>query len=238
MSLVYSVESSSKKALPNFPKVVQRLMPKLKADLARLIEIPSVAFPGFPTEPVLEAHDAVVELLREAGVSKIDKLELPNVAPVIIADLPGPKGAPTVLLYSHYDVVPLGDENAWKTPGFKAIEKEGAIYGRGTADAKGNLMALIGALRAWGGKPPVGIRFVIEGQEEFGSPFAVYPAKHPEAFQSDAMLIADMGNVRPDEPTLTVSLRGSAAITLEVRTLSEPKHSGQYGARRPTPCSS
>jgi acetylornithine deacetylase/succinyl-diaminopimelate desuccinylase-like protein len=74
---------------------------------------------------------------------------------------------------------------------------------------------------------------VIEGQEEFGSPFAVYPSKHPEAFQSDAMLIADMGNVRPGEPTLTVSLRGSAAITLEVRTLSEPKHSGQYGGAAP-----
>jgi acetylornithine deacetylase/succinyl-diaminopimelate desuccinylase-like protein len=214
-------------------KIVRKLMPELKADLARLIRIPSVAFPGFPQEPVLQAHDAVVALLKGVGVSKIEKLVLPDVAPVIIADLPGPKGAPTVLLYSHYDVVPLGEESDWETPAFEAVEKDGAIFGRGTADAKGNLIALIGALRAWNGKPPVSIRFVIEGQEEFGSPFAVYPAKHPELFKSDAMVIADMGNVRPGEPTLTVSLRGSAAVTLEVRTLSGPKHSGSYGGAAP-----
>jgi acetylornithine deacetylase/succinyl-diaminopimelate desuccinylase-like protein len=214
-------------------KTVRELMPQIKADLSRLIALPSVAFPGFPSEPVLATHDAVVELLRKAGVTKIDKLELPDSPPVIIADLPGPKGAPTVLLYSHYDVVPEGESADWNTPAFEAVEMEGAIFGRGTADAKGNLMALIGALRAWNGKPPVSIRFVIEGQEEFGSPFAVYPAKHPELFQSDAMVIADMGNVRPGEPTLTVSVRGSAAITLEVRTLAGPKHSGNYGGAAP-----
>lgn len=214
-------------------KVVRGLMPELKADLARLIRIPSVAFPGFPEAPVLECHDVVVEMLKRAGVKKLEKLELPDVAPVIIGDIPGPKGAPTVLLYSHYDVVPMGDENAWETPCFEAVEKDGAIFGRGTADAKGNLIALLGAIRAWSGKPPVGIRFVIEGQEEFGSAFATYPAKHPDAFQVDAMVIADMGNVRPGEPTLTVSLRGSAAVTLEVRTLSGPKHSGSYGGAAP-----
>jgi acetylornithine deacetylase/succinyl-diaminopimelate desuccinylase-like protein len=212
---------------------VRKLMPELKADLARLIRIPSVAFPGFPLEPVLECHDVVVEMLRDAGVTKIETLKLPEVAPVIIGDLPGPKGAPTVLLYSHYDVVPMGEESDWETPCFEATEKDGAIFGRGTADAKGNLIALLGAIRAWNGKPPVGIRFVIEGQEEFGSAFAVYPAKNPKMFGVDAMVIADMGNVRPGEPTLTVSLRGSAAVTLEVRTLSGPKHSGSYGGAAP-----
>jgi len=224
------VETRPKESLA---KVVRKLMPELKADLARLIKLESVAFPGFPPEPVLKTHDVVVEMLRRAGVSKIDKLQLPDIPPVIIADVPGPKGSPTVLLYSHYDVVPMGEEAAWNTPCFEATEKDGAIYGRGTADAKGNLIALLGAVRAWNGKPPVGLRFVIEGQEEFGSPFAVYPAKHPELFKSDAMVIADMGNVRPGEPTLTVSLRGSAAITLEVRTLSGPKHSGSYGGAAP-----
>lgn len=230
MAQIQSVETRTKEPIS---KLVRKLMPEIKADLARLIQLQSVAFPGFPQEPVLAAHDAVVDLLRRAGVSKIDKLQLPDIPPVIIADLPGPKGAPTVLLYSHYDVVPEGEKNDWNTPAFEAIEKDGAIFGRGTADAKGNLMALIGALRAWNGKPPVGIRFVIEGQEEFGSPFAVYPAKHPELFKADAMVIADMGNVRPGEPTLTVSLRGSAAITLEVRTLAGPKHSGSYGGAAP-----
>jgi cysteinylglycine-S-conjugate dipeptidase len=224
------VQTSATKSLA---RLVREDMPQIKADLARLVAIPSVAFPGFPQGPVLEAHDAVVELLRGAGVRSIQKLELPEVAPVIIGDIPGPQGAPTVLLYSHYDVVPMGEESAWETPCFKAVEKDGAIFGRGTADAKGNLVALLGAVRAWRGKPPVGIRFVIEGQEEFGSPFATYPAKHPDLFRTEAMIIADMGNVRPGEPTLTVSLRGSAAVTVEVRTLAGPKHSGSYGGAAP-----
>ncbi len=229
----HQVTTTEGRAKEPLSKVVQKLMPELKKDLARLIEIPSVAFPGFPEEPVKKCHDVVVDMLRGAGVKKIEALKLPDIPPVIIADMPAPKGAPTVLLYSHYDVVPMGEESAWETPCFEAVEKDGAIFGRGTADAKGNLMALIGAIRAWGGKPPVGIRFVIEGQEEFGSPFAVYPAKHPDLFKVDAMVIADMGNVRPGEPTLTVSLRGSAAVTLEVRTLSGPKHSGSYGGAAP-----
>lgn len=154
-------------------------------------------------------------------------------APVVIADIPAPPRAPTVLLYSHYDVVPMGEEAAWETPCFEAVEKDGAIYGRGTADAKDNLVALIGAVRAWNGRPPVGIRFVIEGEEEVGSAFATYPPKEPALFESDAMVIADMGNVRPGEPTLTVSLRGSAVVTLEARTLASPKHSGSHGGAAP-----
>jgi acetylornithine deacetylase/succinyl-diaminopimelate desuccinylase-like protein len=91
----------------------------------------------------------------------------------------------------------------------------------------------VGALRAYGGKPPVGIKLVIEGQEEVGSPLNTYPPLDPERFRSDAMVIADMGSVRPGVPTLTVALRGTAVVTIEVRTLAGPKHSGQYGGAAP-----
>jgi acetylornithine deacetylase/succinyl-diaminopimelate desuccinylase-like protein len=74
---------------------------------------------------------------------------------------------------------------------------------------------------------------VIEGQEEVGSALNSYPPDHPEAFTSDAMLIADMGSVRPGVPTLTVALRGTAQVTLEVTTLAGAKHSGQYGGAAP-----
>jgi acetylornithine deacetylase/succinyl-diaminopimelate desuccinylase-like protein len=192
-------------------KLVHEDVPHIKANLARLVAIPSVAFPGFPLDPVIEAHDVVVELLRGVGVRSIQKLELPDVvAPVVIGDIAGPAGAPTVLLYSHYDVVPMGDESAWQTPCFEGVEKDGAIYGRGTADAKGNLVALLGAVRAWRRKPPVGIRFVIEGQEEFGSAFATYPSKHPDLFRTEAMIIADMGNVRPGVRSLSAGDVGPA----------------------------
>jgi acetylornithine deacetylase/succinyl-diaminopimelate desuccinylase-like protein len=94
-------------------------------------------------------------------------------------------------------------------------------------------MAHVGALRAHRGKLPVGIKVVIEGQEEVGSAFNAYPPLDPERFRCDAMVIADMGSVRPGVPTLTVALRGTAVVNVEVKTLAGPKHSGQYGGAAP-----
>ena len=105
-----------------------------------------------------------------------------------------------MLLYGHYDVVPAGDETKWDSPAFEPTERDGALFGRGSADSKSNVIAHVGALRAWEGKPPVGIKLVIEGQEEVGSALNTYPQTHPELFRSDAMLIADMGSVRPGCP--------------------------------------
>jgi acetylornithine deacetylase/succinyl-diaminopimelate desuccinylase-like protein len=211
-------------------------MPDLKADLARLVAIPSVSAPGFPeaTRPrLLEAHEEIVGLCRAAGVQNIASLELPDTAPVITGEIPGPEGGPTVLLYGHYDVVAAGDESKWESPPFEASERDGAIYGRGSADSKSNVLAHVGALRAWEGRPPVGIKLVIEGQEEVGSALNTYPQSNPEVFHSDAMVIADMGSVRPGSPTLTVALRGTAMATIELTTLGGPKHSGQYGGAAP-----
>ena len=151
-----------------------------------------------------------------------------------MAEIPAPAGAPTVLLYSHYDVVPAGDESEWNSPPFEPTERDGAIYGRGAADTKSNIVALAGALRAWDGRPPVGIKAVIEGMEEVGGgSLLAYVAEHPDMFASDVMLIGDMGSVRPGIPTLTVALRGMANVTVEVRTLESAKHSGQYGGAAP-----
>src|SRR6476659_592299 len=211
-------------------------MPRLREELARLVGIPSVSVLGFPPETrpaLLEARDAVSELLRDSGVEKLELLELPGTAPVITGEIPAPDGAPTVLLYSHYDVVPVGDASKWESPPFEATERDGAVYGRGTADTKSNILMHVGALRAWGGKPPVGIRIVIEGMEEVGSAFSTYPPSQPELFQADAMVIGDMGSFRPGVPTLTVALRGMAMITVEARTLAGPKHSGQFGGAAP-----
>jgi cysteinylglycine-S-conjugate dipeptidase len=212
---------------------VRALLPELKADLARLVAIPSISAPGFPKEthgPLLEMHEAVVGLFRDVGV-ETGRLELPGTAPIVTGEIPGPEGAPIALLYSHYDIVPAGDESAWDSPPFEATEQDGAIYGRGTADSKSNILVHVGALRAWGGKPPVGIKLLIEGQEEVGSPLET-PAQLG-GFAADALLIADGGNIRPGEPSLTISIRGDAAVTLEVRTLASPKHSGQYGGAAP-----
>ncbi len=212
---------------------VAGLMPGLRADLERLVRLPSIAFPGFDPEPLHAAHDLVAELLRGAGVPEVKTLSLPDTAPCVVGEIPAPPGAPTVLLYSHYDVVPAGDEALWSSPPFEPTERDGALYGRGASDSKANVMMHVGALRALDGRPPVGVKLIIEGQEEVGSALNAYPTTNPEVFRSDAMLIGDMGSVRPGVPTLTVALRGTAMATIELTTLAGAKHSGQYGGAAP-----
>ena len=218
-------------------KDVAELMPRLKDDLARLVAIPSISALGYPAETrpaLLEAYEEVARLFGDAGVTILDPLELPDTAPVLMGEIPAPDGAPTVLLYSHYDVVPIGDEDKWESPPFEASERDGAIYGRGAADTKSNILMHVAAIRAWGGRPPVGIKVVIEGQEEVGGgAFATFPTIRPELFEADAMVIGDMGSVRPGVPTLTIALRGMMAVTVEARTLAGPKHSGQFGGAAP-----
>ena len=222
---------------PPTPETVSSLVPRLKEDLARLVAIPSLSEWGFPEHThaaLLEAHEQLLELLREAGVEKLDSLSLEGTAPVITGEVSGPEGAPTVLLYGHYDVVPAGDESKWDSPPFEATERDGAIYGRGAADSKSNLLVHVGALRAWEGRPPVGIKLLLEGQEEVGSPLEDgYPSQNPEPFRADAIVVADGGSIRAGQPSLTTSLRGDARITAEVRTLASNKHSGQYGGAAP-----
>ena len=214
-------------------KVVDGLMPQLTSELKQLVRIPSISEASFPPEPVHEAHRLVSDLLRTAGLTKIETLDLPNTYPIVLGEIPAPPGAPTVLLYGHYDVVPPGDESKWHSPPFEPTERDGALYGRGASDSKANVMAHVGALRAFNGKPPVGIKVVIEGQEEVGSALNTYPPQRPELFQCDAMVICDMGSVRPGVPTLTIALRGMAVVTVAVKTLAGPKHSGQYGGAAP-----
>ncbi len=212
---------------------VADLMPRMRRDLDDLVRIPSVSGADQPDEPLREAHDLVARLFREAGV-ETRELNLPGTAPVVIGEIPAPPGAPTVLLYSHYDVVPAGDESLWTSPPFEPVERDGAVYGRGSADTKANIVAHLGALRAWDGRPPVGIKVVIEGAEEIGGgALTTYPASDPDLFAADVMIIGDMGSVRPGVPTLTVALRGMANVTVEARTLASAKHSGQYGGAAP-----
>ena len=209
------------------------LMPDLRRELEALVRIPSISAPGRIDQPLLDAFEMTSRLFAEAGVA-VDRLDLPDTAPVVTGTIPAPEGAPTVLLYSHYDVVPAGDEALWTSPPFEPTERDGALFGRGVADTKSNIVAHVGALRAWRGRPPVGIKLCIEGYEEIGSgALTAYPPTDPERFQADALVIGDMGSMRPGMPTLTTALRGMANVTLEVRTLESGKHSGMYGGAAP-----
>jgi acetylornithine deacetylase/succinyl-diaminopimelate desuccinylase-like protein len=220
-------------APPDVRAAVAELLPALRVDLEALVRIPSVSVPGEVGPELLEAFEATSRLFADAGVS-VGRLDLPDTAPVVVGEIPAPPGAPTVLLYSHYDVVPAGDEALWDSPPFEPTERDGALYGRGAADTKSNILMHVGALRAWGGRPPVGVRLCIEGYEEIGSGALLgFPADDPELFRADALVIGDMGSIAPGTPTLTTALRGMANVVVETRTLASGKHSGQYGGAAP-----
>lgn len=214
-------------------RAVRALLPELRRDLEALVRIPSVSVPGRIDPPLLEAFAFTSRLFADAGVD-VDRVDLPGTAPLLTGQIPAPPGAPTVLLYSHYDVVPAGDEALWDSPPFAPTERDGALYGRGTADTKANILMHVGALRAWGGRPPVGIKICIEGHEEVGSGGLLsYPATDPERFAADVLVVGDMGSILPGVPTLTTGLRGTANVIVEVRTLASGKHSGQFGGAAP-----
>jgi acetylornithine deacetylase/succinyl-diaminopimelate desuccinylase-like protein len=208
-------------------------MPELRTALDELLRIPSVSGAGRPEGPLLQAHDMVARLFRDAG-AEVWSLELPGTAPVVMGEIPAPPGAPTVLLYSHYDVVPAEDLELWDSPPFEPTERDGAVYARGAADTKSNILAHVGALRAWDGRPPVGVRIVIEGAEEIGGgAFNADPLEHPERYAADLLVIGDSGSVAPGVPTLTTALRGMANVVVEARTIAAAGHSGLYGGAAP-----
>ncbi|GGS79918.1 dipeptidase [Planobispora rosea] len=209
-------------------------MPRAVEDLKRLVSIPSVAFPGHPEEPVHAAAAATEELLRDAGLPHVRQIPVEGSFPAVYAEAPAPPGAPTVLLYAHYDVQPAGDPALWRTPAFEPTEIDGAIYGRGAADDKSGVISHVAALRVFQGRFPVGIKVVIEGQEEYaGERLEAFVERNPELFRADTIIVADTGNPRVGDPSVTTSLRGMAAFTIEVRTLKESAHSGSFGGAAP-----
>jgi acetylornithine deacetylase/succinyl-diaminopimelate desuccinylase-like protein len=208
-------------------------MSEVVADLRTLTAIPSVAFPGFPREPVLQAADATVALLRRYGIESARLLDIPGGYPSVYGELPGPPGSPTVLLYGHYDVQPAPPEQGWQTDPFRPVEQDGRLYGRGAADDKSGILQHAAAIRVLDGRLPVGIKILIEGEEETASHLGTFVDANPEVVRCDAFLIDDHGNPRVGEPVLSISQRGDAYCTVEVRTLDHAVHSGEFGGAAP-----
>lgn len=211
---------------------ITALMPEIIEELKEMVAIPSVAFPAFPKEPVLAMAQRCVDAFARYGV-KAELAEIPGGYPAVWAEIPGPKGAPTVLMYGHYDVQPAPPEQGWNTDPFVAVEEGGRIYGRGAADDKSGIVMHLATLAAFDGRPPVNVTVCLEGEEETISHLEAYVAANPERFQADAMLIGDMGNLVVGEPVLSTGLRGHVKAIIEVRTLTDPIHSGLFGGAAP-----
>ncbi len=217
----------------NLQAAVASMMPQVRKDLERLVGIPSVSLPGFPPEPLPETAAAVADLLRTVGFENARVVEVPEGYPAVYGEIPGPPGAPTVLLYAHYDVQPPGPDEEWDSPPFEPTVRDGRMYGRGAADDKSGVAMHAAAVRAFGGKPPVEGKIIIEGEEETASHLDDAVLENPEPYGADVIVIGDVGNWKVGEPTLTTSLRGLAVCAVEVRTLKGPVHSGMFGGPAP-----
>jgi acetylornithine deacetylase/succinyl-diaminopimelate desuccinylase-like protein len=210
------------------------LMPELLTDLERLVAIPSVAFPGYPPEPVGQMANEALRLFREAGLANAELQDVPAGYPPVYGEIPGPDGAPTVVLYAHYDVQPATLEQGWTSDPWTATRKDdGRIYGRGAADDKGGLVVHLGTLRLFDGRPPCTVKLILEGMEETDSNLEAFVEANPQLFACDLFIVCDMGNLRVGEPTLTTTLRGEVVCVVTLRTLAHPLHSGEFGGPAP-----
>ena len=208
---------------------VKAVLPSVRADLEDLVRIESVWADPDRRDEVRRSARAVADLLSEAGFADVEIVSAGG-APAVIARHPAPPGAPTVLLYAHHDVQPEGDPAQWDSPPFEPAERDGRLYGRGSADDKAGIATHLAAFRAHRGSPPVGVTVFVEGEEESGSPsLGALLAAHRDKLAADVIVIADSDNWTPEVPALTVSLRGLADCVVEVQTLDHGLHSGLWG---------
>src|SRR3954463_7682835 len=213
----------------------QRFLSELKA----LLRIPSVSTAPEHKSDVQKAADYVASELRRIGMENVEVIPTKG-HPLIYADWLHATGKPTALCYAHYDVQPPDPLNEWISPPFEPAERNNNLYARGAVDDKGQLWMEIKAIealmRGHGGKLPINIKVIIEGEEEVGGEaIADYVRKQKAKFKADFALVCDTELFAPDLPTLCVGLRGLVYTEVEARGAKTDLHSGMYGGVGPNP---
>jgi acetylornithine deacetylase/succinyl-diaminopimelate desuccinylase-like protein len=233
----------------------QRFVDELKA----LLRIPSISTDPVHAADTRRAAEFVAAELGRIGMENVRLIETTtpetviapssgpaevvparNGHPLVYADHLHAAGAPTVLLYAHYDVQPPDPLDEWLSPPFEPTERDGNIYARGAVDDKGQLWMHVKALEslfaASSGRLPVNIRVIIEGEEEVGGEgIAAFVREHPAQLAADVALVSDSEMFAPDLPTLCVGLRGMIYTEIEARGARTDLHSGMYGGAAPNP---
>jgi acetylornithine deacetylase/succinyl-diaminopimelate desuccinylase-like protein len=215
--------------------VVRGNLSRTQTRLAELVEIPGISANTFPAAEVRRSAAAVAETLVEHGMRGVRLLETAG-HPAVFGELQAGADLPTVLVYGHHDVQPPGRTERWVSPPFRATVRDGRMFGRGTADDKGGFLAYVAAAQACAaaGALPCNLKFVIEGEEEIGSPnLEALLAEHRSLFGSDFIVLCDTPNFARGVPGITYRLRGNCIVDVEVRCLERPVHSGQGGGLVP-----
>ncbi|MEP6642952.1 MAG: dipeptidase [Acidobacteriaceae bacterium] len=208
-------------------------------ELKELLRIPSISTLAEHKGDVRKAAEFVAAELKRIGLEHVELVPTKG-HPLVYADWLHAPGRPTVLCYAHYDVQPAEPLDEWITPPFEPTERNNNIYARGAVDDKGQLWMEIKALEALmqghGGKLPINVKVLIEGEEEVGGgSIAAYVRKEKSKLKADFALVCDTELFAPDLPTLCVGLRGLVYTEIEVFGAKTDLHSGMYGGAAPNP---
>lgn len=201
-------------------------------ELKEFLRIQSISTLPEHKDDMHNCANFVAAKLKDAGLSKVEVFPTEG-HPIVYGEWLGAKGKPTVLIYGHYDVQPVDPIDLWDTPPFEPTIKDGKIYARGATDDKGQVFTHIKSIEAFfksGEELPVNVKFLIEGEEEIGSPNLVpFVTKHKEMLKCDSVVISDTSLYSEGVPTITYGLRGLCFMEVEVTGPMRDLHSGSYG---------
>lgn len=205
--------------------------PAIEARLFELLRIPSVSADSRHAGDVAAAAEWLAGRFREMGL-ETEVLATPG-NPIVLAQTPPVPGAPTALVYGHYDVQPPEPLDEWRSPPFEPTVRDGAVYARGATDDKGQMLThveSVAAVLACEGKLPVQVKFLIEGEEEVGSEnLGPFIKGNRERLACDCVVISDTSQFAPGVPAVTYGLRGIAYYELRLFGPKQDLHSGSFG---------
>jgi acetylornithine deacetylase/succinyl-diaminopimelate desuccinylase-like protein len=200
-------------------------------ELMELLRIPSVSADSTHQKDMERCAEAVKKSLQDAGVTRAEIFATAG-HPVVFGEKIVDPAKPTVLVYGHYDVQPADPLELWHSAPFEPVIKNGMIYARGSADDKGQFFMHVKALEIMNQSGPLAcnIKFIIEGEEEIGSPnLGDFVASHKELLKADVILISDTSMISLETPSIEIGVRGLAYIQVEVTGPNRDLHSGVYG---------
>jgi acetylornithine deacetylase/succinyl-diaminopimelate desuccinylase-like protein len=202
-------------------------------DLVEVLKIPSISTDAIYKNEVQRAAEWMANHLKGLGIANVEIMPTEGGHPIVYGDLIHKPGAPTVLVYGHYDVQPVDPIELWESGPFEPQVRGDLLFARGSSDMKGQALATFHAIEALmkgGGELPVNVKFLLEGEEEIGSKnLEPFLRKHADRFKADVSLNPDAGMMGADMPTITYGLRGLAYFEVHVTGPRADLHSGLYG---------
>ena len=206
--------------------------------LRQLVAVPSISTDGQHAKEIDRSAAVTADLMRQVGLQNIETLRYEDSYPYVYGEYISDPKRPTVFMYSHHDVQPC-NTGGWESDPWTLTQRNGRLYGRGSADDKGGTIAQLASLEAWlktRRALPVNVKVLVEGEEEIGSKNLVgFFEKFKDKIQSDVIVVNDTGNLEAGLPCITYSLRGIVEVVVEVSALKQPVHSGEGGGTLPDP---